>query len=502
MSLFTFLQNSARRYAGEGAVFHGTRQHLTFAEWHERSLSLGVALRAIGSAGDRVLVGAANCPEYPEIMFGIWAAGMVAVPVNAKLHGREMREIAADAGASLAFGSWDLAPELEGSVQRVVTIDSEAYAAMCAQPASPPIAVKADDLAWLFFTSGTTGRSKGAMLTHRNLVAMSLCHVADLDAVEHDHCIIHAAPMSHGSGLYMLPYALRGARQVIPASNGFDPSEFLALADAHGGAGAFLAPTMVRRLRVEMEASGRSRHAIRSVLYGGGPMYLEELKRSLEVMGPVFRQLYGQGEAPMTITGLRQRDHVGADDAVLGSVGWPRSGVEVRVVDEQGSDTPVGTIGEIICRSDIVMRGYWNNPEATAAALKDGWLYTGDMGSFDETGCLTLRDRSKDVIISGGTNIYPREVEEVLLTHPDVAEVSVIGLPDADWGEVVVAAVVREPDGSVDDAALDAHCIERISRFKRPKRYIFLDAMPKSNYGKVLKRVLIEQFAHTHEEAS
>jgi acyl-CoA synthetase (AMP-forming)/AMP-acid ligase II len=218
-------------------------------------------------------------------------------------------------------------------------------------------------------------------------------------------------------------------------------------------------------------------------------MYVDSIKKALTAFGPVFVQLYGQGEAPMTITGLRRADHVDADDAVLGSVGYARSGVDVAVQRSDGHPAPVGEIGEIVCRGDVVMTGYWNNPDATAATLHDGWLHTGDMGSFDEHGFLTLRDRSKDVVISGGSNIYPREVEEVLLEHPGVVEACVVGAPDPDWGEVVIAFIV----GTAPEPELDAHLLERIARFKRPKRYVYVDELPKSSYGKVLKRELRER---------
>jgi acyl-CoA synthetase (AMP-forming)/AMP-acid ligase II len=229
---------------------------------------------------------------------------------------------------------------------------------------------------------------------------------------------------------------------------------------------------------------------LRTIVYGGGPMYVDSLKKAMAAFGPIFVQLYGQGESPMTITGLRHADHVAgdgwADDAVLGSVGYARSGVDVAVLRDDGSLAGVDEIGEIVCRGDVVMSGYWNNPEATATTLQDGWLRTGDMGSFDSRGYLTLRDRSKDVVISGGSNIYPREVEEILLEHPGVEEAGVVGAPDAEWGEVVVAFIV----GSASAAELDAHLLERIARFKRPKRYEFIDELPKNSYGKVLKRDL------------
>jgi acyl-CoA synthetase (AMP-forming)/AMP-acid ligase II len=291
--------------------------------------------------------------------------------------------------------------------------------------------------------------------------------------------------------MYMLPSIARGARQIVPVSGGFEPAEFLDLCDRHPACGAFLAPTMIQRLRIAIEEGKRDRPKhLRNIVYGGGPMYVEELRKSTTVLGPVFSQIYGQGEAPVTITGMNQAAHLTDDDAILGSVGWPRSGVEVRVTDADGKDLPTGTIGEILVRGDVVMAGYWRNQAASAETLRDGWLHTGDMGTFDERGCLTLRDRSKDVVISGGSNIYPREVEEVLLLHPAVAKTSVVGRPDTEWGEVLIAFVVRTHGAEVSAAELDSHCLDHIARFKRPKEYKFLDELPTSSYGKVLKTEL------------
>ena len=491
MSVFNFLEMAAHRDGNEPAVYYGTVRHATYAELLDRSLRIGAALRTRGEPGDRVLIATPNCPEYPEIMFGIWAAGMVAVPLNAKLHGREMLEIARDSGAKTLFLSTKTGGMLDGHEGDRIVIGEQGYQELMSSTPAPAAEATPDDLAWLFYTSGTTGRSKGAMLTHRNLGAMAVTHLADLEPVERGDGLIHAAPLSHGSGLYMLPYTLRSACHIIPASGGFDPREFLDLSAHHPRCGAFLAPTMVHRLRIEAEKEMPRTLAIRSIIYGGGPMYLDEIKRALKAFGPVFSQLYGQGESPMTITGLTRADHIDADDTLLSSVGWPRSGVEVRVVGEDGQSVPPGEVGMIICRGDTVMRGYWNDPAATATTLRNGWLHTGDMGSFDTRGCLTLRDRAKDVIITGGTNVYPREVEDVLLTHPDVAEACVVGEPDPEWGENVVAFIVPEPDMTVDANVLEKHCLDHIARFKRPKRYIFLKTLPKSSYGKVLKRELV-----------
>jgi fatty-acyl-CoA synthase len=477
LNLFALLDQAAGRFGDRGAVFHRERQLHTWRELRDRALRLATTL---GAPGARIAIASENRPEIVELMFATWAAECVVVPINYKLHPREMEQILDDAGVTQVFASAKMA---EGLANTEI-IGSTAYSQrISAAPTDPPRTTDPSTLAWLFYTSGTTGRSKGAMLSHRNLMAMTVAHLADFDAPDEECSLVHGAPMSHGSGLYIPPYVLRGARQVIPESGAFEPEEFLDLCERHPGCSAFLAPTMVARLVQTGRACPRN---LRTVVYGGGPMYVDSLKKAMAAFGPIFVQLYGQGEAPMTITGLRRADHVGADDAILGSVGYARSGVDVAVLRDDGTSAATGEIGEIVCRGEVVMSGYWNNPEATAATLHDGWLRTGDMGSFDDRGYLTLRDRSKDVVISGGSNIYPREVEEALLEHPGVSEAGVVGAPDEEWGEVVVAFIV----GSASAAELDAHLLERIARFKRPKRYEFIDELPKNSYGKVLKREL------------
>lgn len=487
MNLFGLLDQAADRFGDRGAVFCGERQLHTWSELRERALRLASTL---GEPGTRIAVASENRPEIVELMFATWAAECVVVPINYKLHPREMVQIIDDAGVSQVFASPKIGAELTSVTDVAVeTVDSGAYSARTTGAAvNRPRNTDPLTLAWLFYTSGTTGRSKGAMLSHRNLMAMTVSHLADFDSPDQNCSLVHGAPMSHGSGLYIPPYVLRGARQVIPASAAFEPDEFLDLCEHHPGCSAFLAPTMVQRL----VQTGRPRPPnLRTIVYGGGPMYVDSLKKAMAAFGPIFVQLYGQGEAPMTITGLRRADHIDADDSVLGSVGYARSGVDVAVLRDDDTPASAGEIGEIVCRGDVVTAGYWNNPDATEKTLRDGWLRTGDMGSFDERGFLTLRDRSKDVVISGGSNIYPREVEEILLEHPGVDEAGVVGAPDEEWGEVVVAFIV----GSASPADLDAHLLERIARFKRPKRYEYIDELPKNSYGKVLKRALRERLA-------
>lgn len=484
MNVFATLDQAAARFGDSGAVYLGERCLVTWNELRDRSLRLAASLRRSHEPGTRIAVASENRPEIIELFYAVWAAECVVVPVNFKLHPREMTQILEDSGAAAVFASPKIGPNLAAAAPTPVEIigSAEYESRVSTAPAAAPSTDPAE-LAWLFYTSGTTGRSKGAMLSHRNLTAMTVAHLADMDSPDDTCSLVHAAPMSHGSGLYIAPYVLRGARQVLPASGAFDPGEFLALCAHHPGSSAFLAPTMIQRL-VE---TGRDRPPnLRTIVYGGGPMYVESLKKAMAAFGPIFAQIYGQGEAPMTITGLRRADHDSPDDAVLGSVGYPRSGVEVRVLGPDGATAPTGDIGEIVCRGDVVMSGYWNNPAATRATVRDGWLYTGDMGSLDARGYLTLRDRSKDVVISGGSNIYPREVEEALLEHAEVTQAAVVGAPDPEWGEIVVAFVV----GTAPEAALDAHLLERIARFKRPKRYLFVEDLPKNSYGKVLKREL------------
>ncbi len=500
MNIAAFLERAARTSPDRPAVARGDARWATFARLAGRVARLAAALRGrLGFArGDRVAIVMANAPEYAEALLALWWAGLVAVPVNAKLHPREIAWILGDCGARAVFATADLAAVAASAALEAGTDPAifEAGSAAWRALEAPAIAcepLERADLAWLFYTSGTTGRPKGAMLTHGNLLAMAEGYISDVEPLDANRVLLHAAPMSHGSGLYLVPYLVAGALQAVPESGGFEADEVFALLRAHRGTGMFAAPTIVKRLVDRAAATDPDLSGLETLVYGGGPMYVADLRRALDVMGPRFAQIYGQGESPMTITALpktvvNDRGHPRWLERIA-SVGRAQSGVEVAVRGEDGADLPPGTIGEVCVRGPVVMAGYWGNPEATRQALRDGWLRTGDLASFDEEGFLTLRDRSKDLIISGGANIYPREVEEALLAHPGVAEASVVGRPDAEWGETVVAFVVAR--GVPPTAqSLDAHCLERIARFKRPKEYRFVAALPKNHYGKVLKTEL------------
>ena len=503
MTLAHLLVRQARVRPDRTAIFEGTRPWATHAEWAARSAGLARRMRDAGlRPGDRVVVFMRNHPRYLEILWGAWWAGLAVVPVNAKLHPAEVEWIIDDAQARWAFVTNDVAPGALAGLERQVDAGSaeadDLLAPVAGWAGVPPVQRGPDDLAWLFYTSGTTGRPKGVMLTHRNLMTMGLTYFVDVDPVSAGDAMVYAAPMSHGCGIYAIPHLMAGARHVVPASGGVDPAELFALGKELGPLSTFAAPTIVKRLVDHTEAAGLTPEdaaaAFKTIVYGGAPMYLADIRRALQVMGPRFVQIYGQGETPMVATALSRgtiADAARSNDLErLGSVGIAQTPVQVRVADGEGRDLPPGETGEVLVRGDTVMAGYWRNPEATASALRDGWLWTGDVGALDADGFLTLKDRSKDLLISGGSNIYPREVEEVLLTAPGVAEVAVVGAPDPEWGEVVVAFVVAQPGASLAEPALDAHCLERIARFKRPKRYVFVDALPKNNYGKVLKTEL------------
>ncbi len=492
MNIAEWLDRAGRTHARLPAIAYGgvTSGYGCFAN---RAAAVASGLARFGlEPGDRVAIVAHNCPEYLEMLFGAWWGGFVAVPVNAKLHPAEIGWILDHAGARVAFASADLTGGLSAhvpaAVSEVVAIGSQAYDRLVTGDPGPLVARAPDDLAWLFYTSGTTGRPKGAMLTHRNLFAMSLAYLADVDSTHPGDVLLHAAPMSHGSGLYGIAHVCRMAVNAVPESGGFDASEVLRFFRAWPRTSMFAAPTMIRRL-VDC-ADDTDPTGIRTIIWGGAPMHVADVVRALDRFGPCFAQIYGQGETPMTTTVLSKSDI--ADRAHprwlerLGSAGIANSAVEVRVADDIDRDRPVGEVGEVLVRGETVMSGYWRNPEATQAALRGGWLHTGDIGAFDADGYLTLKDRSKDLIISGGSNIYPREVEEVLLAHPRVREASVIGRPDPEWGEIVVAYVC----GEVSAEELERLCLERIARFKRPKAYVMLPSLPKNNYGKVLKTEL------------
>ena len=511
MNIGTLLTKSARTYPDNSAIIHGKRR-ITYAQFNERANRLANVLNDYGiKQGDNVAILQYNYPETLESIFACFKAGIGAVPINFRLHPKESAFIIDHSQSRAVIISPEfnesllevrkLMPNVELIITtREATGELQDYESLLAKADSAwtDVAVAPDDLAWLFYTSGTTGMPKGAMLTHRNMLAMIMNFYADMAPLGPDDAILHAAPLSHGSGIYGLPNIAKAATNVILDSKSFDPELVFQTIEKYRISNMFAAPTMIKLL-VESDAVDRYDHSsLKCLNYGGAPMYVEDLKRALHKLGPCLVQLYGQGESPMTITYLPHRDHVvnGAPEQEkrLSSTGIERTNVEVKIFDADDQEMSPGEIGEVVTRSDLVMQGYWRNPEATADTIRYGWLHTGDVGYLDERGYLFLMDRSKDMIITGGENVYPREIEEVLLTHPAVREAAVFGIPDPRWGEAIKAVVATYSDQQVSAEELISFCKDNLAGYKKPKSIDFTDELPKNNYGKILKRVLRDPY--------
>ena len=496
MNIASILKNAARIFGDRPAMSVGDARHADY-----RMMALRAARIAAGlkekihlNTGDRVLLAMSNCPEYFELLFAVWHAGLVAVPVNAKLHPKEIAWIGRDSDAKACFCTSDLMEAIVRqadnmpSVTRFVCVDDAEYSHLLSEPIACESASR-DDLAWIFYTSGTTGNPKGAMLSHLNLQLMSWSYLCDFDQLGSRDAMLHLAPQSHASGLLALPHIAKASHQILPPSGGFDPGELATLIDQNESLTFFLAPTMLRRVVEHGGIASARTENVRTVIGGAAPFTAQDVRDALNAFGPRFTNGYGQGECPCTISMMPKTLYAEAKtDEELTSVGIARTGVEIEIINSDGHGVPAGDVGEIAVRSDIVMQGYLNLPDATRHTIVDGWLRTGDMGILDERGFLTLKDRSKDVIISGGSNIYPAELEAVMLQLPGVSDVAVVAKPDADWGEVPIAYVVAA--AGVTPESLDTICLENLARYKRPKNYVFVDQLPRNSTGKVLKSKL------------
>jgi acyl-CoA synthetase (AMP-forming)/AMP-acid ligase II len=478
----------------------------TYGEANARADALAHALVAAGvGRGDRVALFLGNGPAYLETFFGVLKAGAAAVPLDSRSTIDELAYFVADSGAValvIDAESADGVAERRADLASVATViqaggppagdhlDLEELVAKHGGQPFPAIDVDPAELGWLAYTGGTTGRSKGAMLTHGVLVAEAIVSLADLMRMEFEDVAMHAASLTHGSGYNMLSYTMKGCTQVILTRSGFDVERFLDWVPRYRVASLFMVPTMIKMVIDHPRARETDWSSLKWVVYGGSPMYVEDLKKALDIMGPVFSQLYGQTESPMTGTYLRREEHVttGPLATRLGSCGRARSGTEIRIVDENDDPVPVGTAGEVCIRGATVMTGYWNRPDATAETLKGGWLHTGDVGMLDECGYLYLMDRTKDMVISGGLNIYPREIEELILTCPGVSEVCVFGVPDDKWGEALRAQVVRASGATVSEEEIRAFVGARLSGYKKPKVVEFVAEIPKTPLGKPDKK--------------
>jgi long-chain acyl-CoA synthetase len=509
-----FLEKAARQWPDNQAYLHGDEE-ADYTTFYGRVLKLGGALLDLGlQKGDRVCFALANSPRILETIYACFAAGLVVVPINARLHAREMAYIASNSGAKAIIYSpeydagfkehaglfetiehWIGIEKHEGSLVFEDVLNSGARL-------DGPVDVEETDVCWLFYTSGTTGKPKGATWTHRTTAKVIMNYLADVHNIQPGETVIHCAPMSHGSGIVAMPTVARGASNAILHTSSFDPDALFALAEkTKAGHIAFVAPTMIISMLEKFEKGKYDLSNLKAICYGGAPIYVEQLRQAIDAFGPIFAQIYGQGEAPITITGLRAEDHpalLASGSERIGSAGQTRTDVEARIVGPNDEFLPQGEIGEIVARGDVVMVGYWNNPEATAETLRNGWLHTGDVGKFDDRGYLYLLDRAKDVIISGGNNVYPREVEEVIVQHPGVFNVVVLGIPHEYWGEAVHAVVMREPGAEITPEEIIAFSSDYLAGYKKPKSVEIVDELPLSGYGKVQRKELREKYWEGH----
>ncbi len=513
MNTFAFLEKSARQFPESPAIVQGA-ETITYRQFRDRALAIGGNLLASGCRpGDRIAFCLANSPRILELIYGCFAAGLVVVPVNARLHAREIAYIVGNSGAQVLVHG----PEYQAGI----VAHDDLFAGVvryCTEPADGAalfqglvdgdqllgVAAYAEpeDLCWLFYTSGTTGKPKGAMWNHRMVRTVIMNYLADLHNIQPGEVVLHCAPLSHGSGIIALPTVARGAVNAITETASFDIDSLLATVErlqvSHI---AFMAPTQIVKLLEDYQPGKHDISSLRAICYGGAPIYVDQLRQAIETFGPIFVQLYGQGEAPITITGMSGRLHhelLATGDARIGSAGRVRTDVEAHCVDAHDNPLPPGEVGEVVARGDVVMPGYWQNPEASAEALRGGWLHTGDIGYFDDRGFLFLLDRAKDMVISGGNNVYPREVEEAIILHPQVATCVVFGIPDDYWGEAVHAVVVPRPGETLTAKQIIDFCGEHMAGYKKPKAVDFVDELPVSGYGKVLRREVRDKYWAGH----
>ena len=487
------LERANRVAAQDCAVVCG-EERFTHAELNERAHRLVGALRSMGlQPGDRVAVIGPNCHRYLELYLAVPAGGFVLVPLNARHAEPELRYALADSGARVLFGSPRCAA-LADAVERFVELPGGYDEVLAAADAAPWAALHEDDLAGLFYTGGTTGEAKGVMLTHGNLVANAFHFMACWPFTPDTRWLV-VAPMFHAAGtIAVLSTLWAGGTQVLlPA---FDAAAVLDTIERERVTATLVVPTMMAALAEEQERSPRDVSSLRWLSHGSSPVGTSVLRRIKKAFSEASLHVYGATETAPILTLLPDEQYL-LDTEQAHSCGKPAIGIDLEVVDAERRPVPSRTIGEVRVRGANVASGYWKKPDETQRAMGDGWYLTGDLGYLDDRGHLFLVDRAKDMIVTGGENVYSIEVEEVLYQHPLVVEVAVFGVPDARWGEAVHAVVVSR--SSVTEAELTAHCRARIAAYKTPK-YIDVrdDPLPKSGAGKILKRELREPHWRGH----
>jgi fatty-acyl-CoA synthase len=508
MNLAYMLTQNARRH-GNRAGFVWADKSWTWRQIDQSVSALAAALAKRGIAkGDRILVHSKNCEEMFFSMFAAFRLGAIWVPTNFRLMPDEVAYLATASGAKafLCHGEFlEHAKAVSGPAfmwrigEEGTFGETSLRAAMSAHAGESVAnaAVEYDDPCWFFFTSGTTGRSKAAVLTHGQMAFVVTNHLADLTpgTTEQDASLV-VAPLSHGAGVHQLMQTARGAKTILLPTERFDIAEAYRLIEQHRISNLFTVPTILKMM-VEHPAVDKFDHSsLRFVIYAGAPMYREDQKAALKKLGKVIVQYFGLGEVTGNITVFPAALHEEEDGpkARVGTCGFERTGMQVSIQDDQGRELKPFETGEICVIGPGVFAGYYDNPDANAKAFRDGWFRTGDLGHVDEEGFVYITGRASDMYISGGSNIYPREIEEKILTHPAVGEVAVLGVPDPMWGEVGVAVcVAREGAKPVTEADMAAFLGPKVPRYKMPKRFFFWEALPKSGYGKIPKRLVRDE---------
>lgn len=478
-------------------------QQWTFDEAYRLSCRIANALLRDGvGRGSKCAVLAGNDPTAWIVVLGIWRANAAFVPLNPRSVPAETASLLAAFDCDTLFYQAPFAPLVEAirpglpQLARAICIDADANGTVSLDQwladfsdAVPHVDIDLDDVISISPTGGTTGRPKGVMNTHRSFQT-SMAHLMIANAYTDDERPVNlaAAPMTHSAGLLTLPVSARAGTVVVLTRP--DPEALLAAIEQHRVTEFFLPPTVIYGL---LQLPGIANHdysSLRYFSYGAAPMAVGKLKEAVRVFGPVMTGFYGQSEAPLTIAALPREAHVDADDDTLSSVGVPLPLVRVSIRNDNGEIVPAGETGEICVAGDLVMAGYYKDPARTAETIVDGWLHTGDLGHLDARGRLHITDRKKDMIISGGFNIFPSEIEQVIWSHPAVSDCAVIGVPDEKWGEAVQAVVECKPGSSVTPEDLAVLCRERLGSVKTPKSFRFVDSLPRSTVGKVLKKDL------------